>query len=307
MDRLDTWRFGLASATAVTIPASLYGGASPRLRAWAARAPLLTLEERLGHALVGASLGVFSTSALVDLVSLSGDALDVSDVENSSAGRLGRAYGAAFGERRDAFRAPWGEDDGAGAAYPRRILTGAASAIVRPNARWGADAVPLIEAMLASGHDRSAARWGAVIDELEGAPAERGWALLAVGAPASEQVADGRVGQFIAADGTPARLRSRMLVAALAGLGRLDPEDAAERAAELGFDPGRRTRWSQALERAAAAGEAGTVMVLAATGLQADDPATLSPANLYQITRALVAVDEDYAARMIAAEVLSRT
>lgn len=307
VDRLDTWRFGLATATAVPIPASLYGGASPRLRAWAARAPLLTLEERLGHGLVAATLGVFSTPALVDLIALTGDALDVSEIEDSSAGRLQRAYGAAYAERREALRALWGEDDGAGSAYPRRILTGAASAIVRPNARWGADAVPLVEAMLASGHDRSAARWAATIDELEGAPAERGWALLAVGAPRADAAADGRIGQFIAADESRARLRSRMLVAALAGLGRFDPEDAAERAAELGFDPGRRTRWGQAIERAAAAGEVGTVMILAATGLQADDPSALSPANLYQIVRALVAVDEGYAARMIAAEVLSRT
>ena len=48
-------------------------------------------------------------------------------------------------------------------------------------------------------------------------------------------------------------------------------------------------------------------MLLAAAGMQAPDWNRVPPVHLYRIVRALRAVGEEYAARMIAAEAMART
>jgi hypothetical protein len=48
-------------------PDRLLTSASPQLRAFQARSPLLTAQQRLSSALIAAGLGVFSSQSLIDL------------------------------------------------------------------------------------------------------------------------------------------------------------------------------------------------------------------------------------------------
>jgi hypothetical protein len=88
VDRINSWRFGLSAATGMEIPDRLMRGAGAHVLAWQARAPMLPLEQRLAAAQAAASLGVFSSSALVDIHSLLLDTTDPSEVEGSVGGRL---------------------------------------------------------------------------------------------------------------------------------------------------------------------------------------------------------------------------
>ena len=67
VDNLTAWRFGLATATGMAPPDRLLNAASPQLRAFQARSPLLTPQQRLSSALVATGLGVFSSQSLMDL------------------------------------------------------------------------------------------------------------------------------------------------------------------------------------------------------------------------------------------------
>ena len=61
VDKLTSWRFGLASATGMVPPERLMNGASLRLRAWQASMPLLAADQRLASARIATGLGVFSS------------------------------------------------------------------------------------------------------------------------------------------------------------------------------------------------------------------------------------------------------
>jgi hypothetical protein len=63
VDRLNSWRFGLAAATGMDIPAPLMQRAGAHVLAWQARAPMIPIEQRLAAIQAAASLGVFSSSA----------------------------------------------------------------------------------------------------------------------------------------------------------------------------------------------------------------------------------------------------
>jgi len=97
-----------------------------------------------------------------------------------------------------------------------------------------------------------------------------------------------------------------MLVAALAGLGRLSQSEAASLAGGIGlsFDD---NRWSRAIALAAQQHQPGTVALLAAVGMQTSNWRAVPPAYLYHIVAALRVVGREPEARMIAAEALTRT
>ena len=67
VDSLTAWRFGLATGTGAMPPDRLLNAASPRLRAFQARAPMLSAQQRLPSAMIAAGLGVFSSQTMVDL------------------------------------------------------------------------------------------------------------------------------------------------------------------------------------------------------------------------------------------------
>ncbi len=307
VDQLTAWRFGLASATAVDIPEPLMAAASPQVRAWFARAPMIAPEKRLEAAEHAASLGVLSSAALVDFYGLVGDTTDAADSSGKSFLTLRTAYSGDGGDAKlSAMRTLWeGAGEDASQRYARLILTARAAAMLRPNEDQANSADRLIASMLSAGLDIQAARWAPLLGEASGDIESRGWALLAVGAPrGAVPWARGTAESYISDAGDEPR--GRFLFAGLAGLGRLSDADISDMAGELGIPVGRSTPWTRALDRAVAAREPGTVALLCALGLQENDIRRVSPVMLYHAIVALRKVGLGNEARMIAAEAVTR-
>ena len=74
----------------------------------------------------------------------------------------------------------------------------------------------------------------------------------------------------------------------------------------LGMELGSASRWGERIDEAARNRETGTVVLLAASGMQTDDWYGVPPAHLFRILRALRAVGLEFEARMIAAEAIAR-
>ena len=298
VQELNIWRFGLVTATGDEIPERLVTGSGPTMQAWLARAPMVPVAQRLVAADTAAALGVFSSASLVDAHSLAMQMSEDSDMSGTIAGRLQSAYaGADIGGRMTALRSLWqdGADDPL-RRYARLILTAGAVAQVAPSDDLAADADEMVSSLMAAGMDREAAAWAGIVDDAS--DADTAWALLAVASPRPIGIDTGRVQGFAGGEG-----RARLLAAALAGLGRTD----ARTAQGIGVDLGREDEWTQALDRAASAGESGTVALLAAVGLQAGGWDSVPPEHLFRILRALRQVGLEYEARMIAAEAVTRS
>src|SRR5947209_9282934 len=92
VDSLTAWRFGLATATGMVPPDRLLNASSTQLRAFQARAPLLSPQQRLNSALIAAGLGVFSSQSLIDLYSAIYDSTDPSDLPNTDAWQVRQAF-----------------------------------------------------------------------------------------------------------------------------------------------------------------------------------------------------------------------
>ncbi|MBV9930985.1 MAG: hypothetical protein JO013_08565 [Alphaproteobacteria bacterium] len=297
VDSLNSWRFGLAAATGLAIPRNLMDGAGPQVWAWEARAPMIPLDQRVDAAQTAAALGVFSHANLVDLMSLLADQTDPSDLADTLAGRFRKAYAGGADDRIDAMRALWDDKNPPGGRYARLILTATAAAGIAPSGNYAKRADDLVASMLTAGLDQPAARWSGVVANA-GSDADRAWSILAVAAERPQvDLGVDRVKAFAGrAEGT----RGRVLVAALAGLGRLkDP-------AALGVDPNPRTRWAHFIDSAGRSGQPGTVALLAAIGMQTSDWRGVPPEHVYHIVAALRRVGLEYEARMIAAEAMTR-
>ncbi|HWC55795.1 MAG TPA: hypothetical protein VG434_02375, partial [Sphingomicrobium sp.] len=92
VDTLTSWRFGLAAATGMVPPDNLIKASSSQLRAFEARAPLLTPQQRIDSAMIAGGLGVFSSQSLVDLYSAIYDSTDPSDLPTTDAWQLRQAF-----------------------------------------------------------------------------------------------------------------------------------------------------------------------------------------------------------------------
>jgi hypothetical protein len=242
---------------------------------------------------------------MVEMHSLVLDRTDTAEAAGTVGARLRSAWtGGDAGERLEAMRVLWREAEGAHERHARLILTAGAAARIPVSADYSGDAANLIASMLTAGLDRAAARWSAIVED---SGDDRAWALLAVAAPRpSVGLGAGRIEDFIEAD-QAGRRRSQMLVAALAGLGRLDEGDASRLASSVSLAlGGEGGRWARAIDRAAREGETGTVALLAATGMQSGGWQGVPPAQLFRIVRALRTVGLDHEARMIAAEAMAR-
>lgn len=303
VNELTPWRFGLASATGTDIPAPLIGNAGLPMRAWFARAPMVPIDQRLEAASIAATLGIFSSNALVQLHSLAFDRTDVAEQGGTVAARLRIAWaGAGPTERLTALRGLWTEPADPRGRYARLILTSGAAARIPVSADHASDAANLIAAMLAAGMDAEAARWA---ETAQGD--DRAWALLAVGAPgAAVDLGTGRVETYIGNDDSAGGIRARMLVAALVGLGKVSDADGQTLAAAAGLAIGEADRWGAAIDLAAQQRQPGTVALLAGLGMQTDHWGSVPPRHLFRIVRALRVVGLEFEARMIAAEAIAR-
>lgn len=299
---LTPWRFGLANATNVAIPDKLFATAPIQMRAWAARAPMLDAVARIPFARDAARLGVFSSVALVDAYSAAADAKPqgalATDINNV---RTAFAAGTVD-DRLTAMRALWAAKSD---PYTGLILTARAAARIEPDADFVDDSGNLIASMLTAGMDRTASRWSDIIDSSSNSTTDLGWALLAVGSPDPKvAISTGRVGDFVGRQDTR---KSAMLIAGLAGLGRLDLGSARTMLGELGYGLDQKGKWSTTLEEAANRTQPGTVVVLAGLGMSSPNWADIPPSTLFHILSAYRRVGLESAARMIAAEAITRS
>jgi hypothetical protein len=308
VDSLTAWRFGLATGTGMIIPDRLIDASSLQLRAFQARAPLLSPQQRLPSAQIAAGLGVFSSQTMVDLYSAIYDTTDPNDLSGSDAWQLRQAFVAKSRDARlDAIRKLLGTGKDTLRREAVRALVARAATLIEPDAKLAKDAPELISAMLAGGYDQAAARWIPAVARMDDADNDRCWAMLALAAPNVADVGTSRITSFIRRDSSRDRVRSGLLVAGLAGLGRIsaDTANALNRKYDLGL--GHVGSWTKAVDAAAGRGDGGTVLVLAGTGFQTPYFDQVPTSHLYHAIAALDRVGLSFDARMIAAEALSRT
>jgi hypothetical protein len=307
---LTAWRFGLSTSTGMIPPQGLIDKAKPHVRAWHARAPILSAESRLASARIATGLGVFSSQALMDLYAAVYDATDPSDLGQSDAWQVRLAIiGKDSQTRLGAMRRLWSSASGGLESEAIRALLARAASRVAPDPDLEADAPNIIASMLAAGYDTQAARWAGAVRSMNDEDGDRSWAMLALGAPRATglDLSYGRVNAFIGRDGSPGRQRSALLVAGLAGLGRIDARTAGRLNSRHGLGLGRRSGWSEVIDAASQRRQAATVAVLAGVGMQATDFASVPAMHMFHAVTALRRNGQEFAARMIAAEALART
>jgi hypothetical protein len=271
------------------------------MRNWALQAPMIPLEKRLAFAAPAAEKGVLSARGYVDLVSWAADTEELDSV-SGLAGRLRLAFVAASMPDRVRSIADLAQSSDLGGGYAGQVLGARAAARVGPGDLADSDVYVLLSAMFAGGLDNNALEWVPHVRV-----GTQSWGLLAVGSPRALAAADsGDIGNFADDDASTDQLRTRFLAAALIGLGRVDSADADSIAEEYNLGLGTDTAWVRNIRIAADRGEAGTVALLAAAGLQGRDWSKVAPFHLYQITRALSRVGLGAEARMIAAEAVTR-
>ena len=308
VDSLTAWRFGLATATGMAPPDRLLNTSSTQLRAFQARSPLLTPQQRLNSALVATGLGVFSSQSLMDLYSGIYDSTDPDDLSSTDAWQLRQAFvGKDADTRLAAIRKLLAIGKSGLQKEAARALAARAATMVQPDAKLAKDAPDLISAMLAAGYDEAAAKWIPAIARMDDAESDRCWAMVALAAPDIANVGTSRLNSFIKRDNSEGHLRSALLVAGLAGLGRIDDSTANSLNKRYGLGLNRQSSWTKIIDAAAGRGQAATVLLLTGTGLQTPRFEQVPAVHMYHAITSLKRTGQDFTARMIAAEALSRT
>ncbi|MDV3256277.1 MAG: hypothetical protein LOX97_00535 [Sphingomonas sp.] len=310
VEDLNSWRFGLSTATAMMPPERLINAASLRTQAWLARSPMFPATQKMRFARSAAGLGVFSSQALIDLYAAAYDATDPDALGDTEAWQLRLAYiGRDQDARLSAMRTIWGNAQSPLDRMATRVLLSRAARHVVPDAKIQSDAPNLVASLFAGGFDREAARWTRVLGDMDNEAADISWAMLALGAPdgGAPEIDSGRIEDFADRDQSENRQRTALLVAGLAGLGRIDPETAGRfnRAYRLGL--GGETGWTRTIDGAMRRRQAGTSILLTASALQGRSFENVEPIYLFHSVNALRRTGQEYLARMIAAEALART
>ena len=303
IDRLTSWRFGMATATAIPVPEALRTSAPSHIKSWTVLAPMTDMASRIGAAPEAAARGVLSSEAYVSLLSAAASEEEPAETLVAQTDQLRGAFRLASGaDRFAAMERFWGADTANPAQrYAAMVATARAAAALPADTDVGDDPWQLLGSMLAGGYDENAIAWVPTVSV-----GSRAWGVLAVGSPRPlTGMSAGAVGQFSGDDDSADALRSKFLLAGLAGLGRLDASAAAAAASDLEVDLGKQTRWSRAIMAAAERREPGMVALLAAAGMQGEW-SKVPPYHLYYIVRALRDVGLGSEARMIAAEALVR-
>lgn len=302
VEQLTRWRFGLALTAGIEPPEALYARADRNFQAWRARAPMAPLASRVQAVDVAAAMGVVSSSDMVDLYGATFDDPGTDEALRDRTALLRTAYVATdVDDRVRAMQTLWNRSENPFVRYSAHILTAHAAARVAPSEDLADYADDLIVSMISAGFDTSAARWRQVIPT-----GSLGWAVLSVGVPARSPVSASDVSDFFDNDESAEARKSAFLVAGLAGLGRLSSADRDSLADDLGIRFGGETRWSRAIDAAAAAGNDGLVTLLVGMGMQGNDWSAMTPRQLYHVVSALRTAGRQAEARMIAAEAVSR-
>ncbi|MEL7196899.1 MAG: hypothetical protein AAGL10_01155 [Pseudomonadota bacterium] len=305
VEDLTPWRFALASAVGEEVPENLFEAAmdTPNAGYYAnatAQSAMLPLAKRAELSDEAARRGVLSSRAMVDLFSAvyaqssqNGDAAQRADL-------LRQAYiGGSQSARIGAMRALWGENDGYD--YAGAVMTAYAAARIAPSSAASDQADRLIASMLTAGLDRDAAAWSNAVE-----PGTSAWAQLALAREDAGRASGDAIGAFASNDYSDGSLKSKFLVAGLAGLGRIRSEDLEEFSGDLEIDLDRSTRWTQMISRAADVNNPTLVALLAGLGMQGEDWGQMTPLHLFHLVRALDRSGLNAEARMIAAEAVAR-
>lgn len=302
IDRLTSWRFGMATATAVPVPEALRTAAPANIKGWTVLAPMTDMASRIAAAPEAAARGVLSSEAYVSLLSAAAGEEEPSEALTAQTDQLRAAFRLARGaDRYAAMEGIWAAGTTPVQRYAAIVSTARAAAALPVNTEVGDDPWQLLGSMLAGGYDDNALAWVPTVTV-----GSRAWGVLAVGSPRPlSGTTAGTVGQFADNDDSTDTLRSKFLLAGLAGLGRIEAGAAASAASDLDVDLGKQTRWSRAIMAAAERREPGMVALLAAAGMQGEW-SKVPPYHLYHIVRALRDVGLEPEARMIAAEALVR-
>ena len=250
VERLNAWRFGLASATGLAPPDRLFETASLPMRAWQGRAPMLSAEQRLPAMRTGVGLGTFSGQSLIDLYATIYDRTDPDELPPTDAWQLRLAFAGKDQETRlGAMRRLWDKAKSPLEREATRAMLGIAASRIEPDAALDKDAPELIASMLAVGLDAEAARWVPLLGKLSDASADRCWAMLVLGAPTTRglDLGTSRITKFIDRNSDDEGRRGALLVAGLAGLGRIDGATATKLSDRYGYGFARSDRAVTAL------------------------------------------------------------
>ena len=298
----SVWRHGLANATGVQPPARLYALAGAQVDGWLVQMPMLSVKARMAAAPTAARLGILSNRAFVDLYAQAADDSDSGDDAKANATILASAYAGSDDSAKVAAMARlWDGAKSPAAQHANLVLTARAAALIAPSSSQSGQSDRLVASMLTAGFDTSAAAWSKIVGN-----GSLGWGLLAVGAPGMNgKISYGQLGDFRGNDNSTDYHKSALLLAGLAGLGRVDATAQTDFGSKLGVDIGRTTKWSNAISQAAARGDSGTVVLLSAAGLQASDWTSIPAQRLFYIVQSLRQVGLESEARMIAAEAVT--
>lgn len=302
VEGMNPWRFGLSAATGLEPPENLFTNSGRQMAGWRVQLPMFTAVVRAKHAPGAAALGVFSNRDMVDLYGQVLDDPDAPDVLRTRAESLGSAYTAAGDAAKIGAMAAIWNGAAAGADYHGALVaTARAAALIRPDDAHASEADRLVASMMTAGLDNSAARWANIVGN-----GSLGWAIIALGAPGRvAPVEYGSLDDFYGDDNSENGQKSALLLAGLAGLGRVDAEAQADFSGDLEVNITRQTEWSRAISAAAERGEQGTVALMAIAGLQAPSWSLVPANHLYHMVRALRQVGLEAEARMIAAEAVT--
>ncbi|HEU4956664.1 MAG TPA: hypothetical protein VFT40_03445 [Sphingomicrobium sp.] len=310
VEDLNSWRFGLATATGMMPPERLINSASVQTQAWLARSPMFPATQRLPMARTAAALGVFSSQSLMDLYSSAFDATDPDALGETEAWQLRLAYvGTDLDARLSAMRTIWGNSEAGRDRLATQVLLSRAARRVPVSADLQSDAPDIVASLLAGGFDREAARWTRVVAEMDDEPADKVWSMLAAGAPdgSTPGIDTGRIEEFADRDESEDKHRTAILVAGLAGLGRISGSAAGQLNREYKLGLGAETGWTRMIDGAMRRRQAGTVLLLTASALQGSQFENIRGVYLYHAVTALRRTGQEYLARMILAEALART
>lgn len=306
---LTSWRYGLSTATAMMPPERLFKSAQPQVRGWLARAPMFSALQKMDAARTAAAMGVMSSDAMVDLYSAAYDYTDPDALGGSDPWRLRQAFIAKDRDARlSALRGLWGKPSDREKQVAGWVTTARAAILVAPNAKLESDVPDLIASLFAGGYERQAARWIRVVENLDSEDGDRAWAMLALGleTPSGLTIDRGRIDDFADRDSSTGKHRTALLVAALAGLGRIDAKVAGQLNQKFGLGLDRRTSWTGLIDGAAQRRQAGTAMLLTASAMQAPSIGDVPALYLFHALNALRRTGQEGVARMIAAEALAR-
>ncbi len=296
---LNLFRYGVASAAGVPVPADLLPALGAARFGWLVRSPGVAAETRLASLRPAAVLGSVSADELVSgITALSpGDA-----AADTPAGRLRTAFaGASMADRIGALKAIWATGDDGDDRYGALIESANAAARLPIGASAADASADIIAALLAAGQADAARRWWPVADTAGGKVRATAWALLATGS-SGVPIGSDEFKTWRSTTGADDR-KAALLLAALAGLGQAQAGGWSGLRDEL--LPRATNSWTRAIDAAAAAGRSGEVAVLAATGMQGA-MTDLPPLHLYHLLAALVATGHGAEARLIAAEAMTR-